>query len=55
MSYAQSGHQLLCLSEMMDWNRLATLPHSGLTEWRLMGHIMVPTVQAYGLWLRIGA
>ncbi|CAE7396972.1 yqkD [Symbiodinium sp. CCMP2456] len=27
MSYAQSGHQLLCLSEMMDWNRLATLPH----------------------------
>ncbi|CAE7362841.1 unnamed protein product, partial [Symbiodinium sp. CCMP2456] len=48
MSYAQSGPQLLCLSEMMDWNRLATLPNSGLTEWRLMGHTMVPTVQAYG-------
>ncbi|CAE7450878.1 unnamed protein product, partial [Symbiodinium sp. CCMP2456] len=48
MSYAQSGPQLLCLSEMMDWNRLATLPNSGLTEWRLMGHTMIPTVQAYG-------
>ena len=48
MNYAKTGPQLLCLSEMMDWNRTATLPHSGLIEWRLMGHTMVPTVQAYG-------
>ncbi|OLP97396.1 LINE-1 retrotransposable element ORF2 protein [Symbiodinium microadriaticum] len=32
---------------MAEWNRLATLPHSGLVEWRL-GHTMVPVQQAFG-------
>ena len=48
MSYTRTGPQLLCLSEMEEWNRNATIPHNGLIEWRLMGHTMVPTAQAYG-------
>ncbi|CAE7330836.1 unnamed protein product, partial [Symbiodinium sp. CCMP2592] len=37
MSYMRTGPQLLCLSEMAEWNRLATRRHAGLIEWRLMG------------------
>ncbi|CAE7428503.1 NLRC3, partial [Symbiodinium sp. CCMP2456] len=48
MSYTRTGPQLLCLSEMEEWNRNATIPHNGLIEWRLMGRTMVPTAQAYG-------
>ncbi|CAE7406577.1 unnamed protein product [Symbiodinium sp. CCMP2456] len=48
MSYTKTGPQLLCLSEMEEWSRNATIPRSGLIEWRLMGHTMVPTAQAYG-------
>ena len=46
MSYTRTGPQLLCLSEMSEWDRLATVPRMGLIEWRLMGHTMVPAVQA---------
>ena len=47
MMLTNNGPPLLCLSEMAEWNRLATLPHSGLVEWRLMGHTMVPVQQAW--------
>ena len=40
------GHPLLCLAEMAEWNRLATVRPNGLIEWRLMGHTMVPLTQA---------
>ena len=40
------GHPLLCLAEMAEWSRLATVRPNGLIEWRLMGHTMVPLVQA---------
>ena len=40
------GTPLLCLAEMAEWNRLATVRPNGLIEWRLMGHTMVPLVQA---------
>ena len=40
------GHPLLCLAEISEWNRLATVRPNGLIEWRLMGHTMVPLVQA---------
>ena len=28
---------LLCLGEMSEWNRLPTMKHCGLIDWRLMG------------------
>ena len=40
------GMPLLCLAEMAEWNRLATVSPNGLIDWRLMGHTMVPLVQA---------
>ena len=40
------GHPLLCLAEMAEWNRLATVRPNGLIEWRLMGHTMAPLTQA---------
>ena len=40
------GTPLLCLGEMAEWNRLATVSPNGLIDWRLMGHTMVPVVQA---------
>ena len=40
------GMPLLCLAEMAEWNRLASVRPNGLIEWRLMGHTMVPLVQA---------
>ena len=42
MMLTTNGLPLLCLAEMAEGNRLATLPHSGLVECRLMGHTMVP-------------
>ena len=43
MMLTTNGSPLLCLGEMAEWNRLATLKHSGLVEWRL-----VPVQQAFG-------
>ena len=40
------GTPLLCLAEMAEWNPLATVSPNGLIDWRLMGHTMVPLVQA---------
>ena len=37
---------LLCPAEMAEWNRLATVSPNGLIDWRLMGHTVVPAVQA---------
>ncbi|CAE7861993.1 unnamed protein product, partial [Symbiodinium sp. KB8] len=43
-----TGMPLLCLGEMAEWNRLATVKNFGLIEWRLMGHTMAPVQQAFG-------
>ena len=48
MMLTTNGPPLLCLAEMAEWNRLATLPHNGLVECRLMGRTMVPVNQAFG-------
>ena len=40
------SENLLCLAEMAEWNRLATVSPNGLIDWCLMGHTMVPAVQA---------
>ena len=40
------GTPLLCLAEMAEWNRLATVRSNGLIEWRLMGHTMVALVHS---------
>ena len=48
MMLTTNGPPLLCLGEMSDWNRLATMKHCGLIDWRLMGHTMVPVQQAFG-------
>ena len=46
MDYTYTGPQLMSLSEMTEFNRGATLWGMGLIEWRLMGHTMVPVIQA---------
>ena len=46
MMLANNGPPLLCLGEMAEWNRIATMKHCGLIEWRLTGHTMVPLQQA---------
>ena len=48
MMLTTNGRQILCLDEMVEWNRLATVKLAGLIEWRLMGHTMVPGQQAVG-------
>ncbi|OLP82439.1 hypothetical protein AK812_SmicGene36919 [Symbiodinium microadriaticum] len=48
MMLTTNGPPLLCLGETSDWNRLATMKHCGLIDWRLMGHTMVPVQQAFG-------
>ena len=45
----------LCLNEAMKWGYRATLPGTGLMEWRLMGHAVVRLNQCYGGGLRTGA
>ena len=40
------GTPLLCLAEMAEWNRLATVSPNGLIDWRLMGQPLRPAVQA---------
>ncbi|CAE7690606.1 unnamed protein product, partial [Symbiodinium microadriaticum] len=37
MMMASHGPPLLCLGEMAEWSRIATMKHCGLIEWRLMG------------------
>ena len=42
MMLLTNGRPILCLDDMAEWNRLATVKLAGLIEWRLIGHTQVP-------------